>query len=490
MCRLNARNITGNKRYSVFNIRNILIFYIFGKPNLTKNKPMKKNHLIFVISILFSTISFSQIIQFQKTYNFGTDDNASDILETPDGGFFIVGKTGTEANNETILILRLNEAGDTLWSKIFASDTTSFAQKIIQTSDGNYLIAGGLNDNSFLLKINGEGDSLWSKSFPGEYKTAFKDMVELPNSDLILINWIYFTPINSHIIKMDSEGNIDWTTTGNWEECNSIKLCSENEFLLSGWQGSVFDPTVYLLKYDLSGNLIFHKQFTEYHGQNRCLDISGQSVFLGGFKDSGTIPSIIKTNIEGNTENWYDLVNTQSKIIEAVVVDNNNHIMTCSTDWWETFFITGLNTEGEIIGEVEIEMTFPSTTSCININNSLYVTGKFASENDGWDIFLVKLNIDSLFVETKIKDYPVTSEPLIFPNPAKDKVFVEIPSGSFDQDIEFELKNSTGQKILTPISTQGNVFTVSVNGLDKGIYFVSIYSPNHPVVTKKIVVVH
>ncbi|RLD57505.1 MAG: hypothetical protein DRJ05_09620 [Bacteroidetes bacterium] len=450
---------------------------------------MKKNYLLFVLSLIISTVTFSQSIVFQKTYNIDNNNEANDIFATSEGELFIAGSTVNDLGNKIILIIKTDTNGDTLWIKTYCDDSTSFAQKIIHTNDGNYLIAGGMNRNSFLLKINSEGDSLWSMSFPSEHETAFKDVVELPNSDLVLINWIYFVPINSNIIKMDSGGNIDWATTGNWHECNRIKLCSDNEFLLSGWEGSVFDPTVYLLKYDLLGNLVFHKQFTEFLGQNRCMDISGENVFLGGFKESGTIPSIIKTNLEGNTEEWNDLANTQPKIVDAITIDSDNRIMTCSTDWWETIFITGLNTNGEMMGEVEIEMTFPSITSCTNINNSFYATGKFASENDGYDIFLIKLNIDSLFVGINENGKPIISHPTVFPNPANDKVFIEIPPKVFNKEIIIELRDNSGQQLKAPITHKENIFTISTINLAKGVYYVSISILNHPTITKKIIIV-
>ncbi|MBC8485779.1 MAG: T9SS type A sorting domain-containing protein [Bacteroidetes bacterium] len=451
---------------------------------------MKKRDFLLVVFLLFYAAISSQIVVFQKSYNLSGHQEAKDIIAISDEEFFIAGQTKNNQDIDNILIMKLDDMGDTIWTKTYCGDSISYAQKIIHTSDDNYLIAGGMMEKPFLLKINSEGDSLWSMSFPCEYECGFKDVIQLPNSDLILIKWIFTTPLSSQILRIDSSGNIDWIKDVVFDDFRDIKLFSDNEFLLSGWEGWAFSPNVFLRKYDISGNLIFYKQFLDFYGQNKCLDISDQNIFLGCGKDiSGNYnPSIIKTDFQGNSEIWFDLTGIPTWWVEAMIIVDNDYIITGSEDHFNNeIYITALNLDGEIIGSVDFEFTFPIVNAVKNVNEFLYVTGNMTG-NNGIDIFLVKLNIDSLLVNIDEMEKSSVFNPLIFPNPARNKIFIEIPSEIFEKNIKIVLWNNSGQKIIRPIRIEENIIEIPVKGLNKGVYFISLSIPKHPVITKKIVI--
>ncbi|MCD4683179.1 MAG: T9SS type A sorting domain-containing protein [Bacteroidales bacterium] len=456
---------------------------------------MKKNHVLLSILLFFTIASSSQTVLFQKFYNLSEEDEANDIIATSDGNFFIAGKTKNSEGIENILIIKVDDLGDTIWTKTYCGDSVSDARKIIQTSDGNYLIAGGLMGKALLLKINIEGDSLWSMTFPNEYEEGFKEMIELPNSDIILIKWIYLLPISSRLIKIDSIGNIDWSIDGSCKEFHDLHLISDNEFLLSGWEGDVFYPNVFLRKYDFAGNLIFNKQFFEFQGQNKCMDISGQNVLLGCGREAnvgGYQSVVIKTDFQGNAEEWFDLTNIPTWMVEALVIDDNDHIITCSPSFvWEKYYVNGLNQTGNIIGSIELEIT-PAwgDIGIIDINEFLYVTGNAYNNTNGKDIFLVKINLDSL-VSTNTEEYIIAAKSInIYPNPANDIIYIDLQYDMVDENTAVIIRNITGSKVERTINQRSSIIKIPVNDLNNGVYFLSISMSDQPVITEKIIIVH
>jgi hypothetical protein len=68
---------------------------------------------------------------------------ASEIHQTSEGGFVVVGSTeSAAASDDDIYVLRLDADGDTLWTATYGGPESDFGLSIQQTSDGGYIIAG------------------------------------------------------------------------------------------------------------------------------------------------------------------------------------------------------------------------------------------------------------------------------------------------------------------------------------------------------------
>jgi hypothetical protein len=85
-----------------------------------------------------------------------------------------VGAAGVTVDSGDVLIMKINSAGDTLWTKQYGTAFPDIAYDIIRLSNGHYLVAGRAGDQNslqqlpteaFALLINGEGDSLWMNTY-------------------------------------------------------------------------------------------------------------------------------------------------------------------------------------------------------------------------------------------------------------------------------------------------------------------------------------
>jgi hypothetical protein len=82
-------------------------------------------------------------VQWQKTYGGPSEDKASSIQQTSDGGYIVAGTTYSFAAGYTdIWVLKLDRNGNVQWQKTYGGPSWDKASSIQQTSDGGYIVAG------------------------------------------------------------------------------------------------------------------------------------------------------------------------------------------------------------------------------------------------------------------------------------------------------------------------------------------------------------
>ena len=82
----------------------------------------------------------------ETTYDEGISDVSSQLIQTTDGNYTIVGYTNadntsrTDVNSKELLLLKINADGGLVWRKTYNIGlSTSTDKSIVQTSDGGYV---------------------------------------------------------------------------------------------------------------------------------------------------------------------------------------------------------------------------------------------------------------------------------------------------------------------------------------------------------------
>ena len=157
---------------------------------------------------------------------------ADDITPTKEGGYILAGTYKALDNLESALI-KLNGAGNVLWSKkVGAMYHSAFFHKIIELKNGDlvafahdtYTENHGTADSTLIMRINANGDILWSRNYHFYYTTQTMDMVVTDDEDIILLN---STGNYTSISRLDGNGNIKWM-----REVNDVGGLSINKLLL------------------------------------------------------------------------------------------------------------------------------------------------------------------------------------------------------------------------------------------------------------------
>jgi hypothetical protein len=116
--------------------------------------------------LVFTDLNGNQ--QWIKTYQHPSWERIHDGVQTIDSGFVLVGeRQALLAGSADVLLLRLNQFGDTLWTKTIGTAGDDRAYSILRTVDSSYIVGGEwyVADSSctkgFVCKISDTGQLIW-----------------------------------------------------------------------------------------------------------------------------------------------------------------------------------------------------------------------------------------------------------------------------------------------------------------------------------------
>ncbi len=132
---------------------------------------MKKSFTLCLLLVLI-TASFSEDYWWSKTYGGPKYERGPQLLESSDGFLFLVGRTTSfGAGDPDFWLQKLDQSGDTLWSKTYGGASIEMSHHLLESSDGSlflvgssYFLGAGVSD-IWLQKLDQNGDTLWSKTY-------------------------------------------------------------------------------------------------------------------------------------------------------------------------------------------------------------------------------------------------------------------------------------------------------------------------------------
>jgi hypothetical protein len=155
----------------------------------------------------FWIIKFDQQgnIQWKKCLGGSKEDVANSILITSDNGFIIAGYSQSKDGDVTenhgnadIWIVKLNTLGFIQWQKSFGGSRWDSANSILETSTGDFIIAGESKSNDgdvtenhgshdfWIVKIDSQGNLLKQKSYGGNYSDTPYAILETSDMGFII----------------------------------------------------------------------------------------------------------------------------------------------------------------------------------------------------------------------------------------------------------------------------------------------------------------
>ncbi|MCX7654367.1 MAG: hypothetical protein N2Z58_06815 [Fervidobacterium sp.] len=245
-------------------------------------------------------------------------EEASDVIETKNG-YIVLGYTAsTEVDGQKgkggwdYLVTMLDKSGNTLWTKLYGGTGNDLAYKVIQTSDGNYLIAGTTNSvngdtggnigtwDAWIIKIDPKGNLLTGKTFGGLDRDKAIDLIEVDDGYIIagvtysLEGDIPYNHGSSDIWLFKVTKDLKKITLNkayggsDQDEISKLLRTRDGNLLLIGYTTSV-DGDVqknagywdfWIVKVDMQGNIIWQKT---YGGVEEDVAYSAAEFSDGGF---------------------------------------------------------------------------------------------------------------------------------------------------------------------------------------------------------------
>jgi len=109
----------------------------------------------------------------EKTFGGSGFDLGKSVHQTMDGGYIIAGEYSVTLLNTEVYLIRTDASGDTLWTKRYGGFSSDRGEGIRQLSDGGFIVVGtsgswGVHiSDAFLLRTDSDGEFQWVQTYGG-----------------------------------------------------------------------------------------------------------------------------------------------------------------------------------------------------------------------------------------------------------------------------------------------------------------------------------
>lgn len=170
----------------------------------------------------------------QKTLGGSGIDLSSKIIEAGDSNFIIAGSSNSPSSADKsedaispsgtadFWVIKINSNGDIIWEEVYGGDNGDYSEDIIQTSDGNFVIAGSslsqigfdksespiCNSIDFwILKFEPDGTIIWDKTLGGDSTDEPRSILENSKGNIVVSGDSYSHPVGyvSELPRGDSD---------------------------------------------------------------------------------------------------------------------------------------------------------------------------------------------------------------------------------------------------------------------------------------------
>jgi hypothetical protein len=215
-------------------------------------------------------------VKFAKTYGGASNDYATSVRQTSDGGYIVAGETRSFGWYSDIILIKTDANGNIRWAKTYGGTRHDYAYSVQQTSDGGYIVAGVtlsiVSRDIILIKTDTNGNRIWDKTYDrtNDFVTLFANdyaysVQQTSDGGYIVAGYTSLGGDNIILLKTDANGNISWAkiyrvTDGH---AYSVRQTSDGGYIVAGrtLSSSASSWDVFLIKTDTGGNIRWAKTY-------------------------------------------------------------------------------------------------------------------------------------------------------------------------------------------------------------------------------------
>jgi hypothetical protein len=130
-----------------------------------------------------------------RTHGGSGNDYFDEIVQASDGGYMILGSTNSSgAGGYDVYLVRTNLTGDTLWTRTMGTSGDDDGASIDKTPNNGYIISVNMYDSTWtsinnIIRLNDSGEVLWTKMIDPDATTKGNSIVTLPDNGYALTGW-------------------------------------------------------------------------------------------------------------------------------------------------------------------------------------------------------------------------------------------------------------------------------------------------------------
>lgn len=194
---------------------------------------------------------------------------AGSIVESSEGGVLVCGWGWRPPKGNQVLLFKLDSQGQLDWEKNYGGSSDDFGWSIQPVREGGYLMAGfsysfgnGKCDGH-LVRINDTGDTLWTRTYGGESYDSFDFARQTSDGGFIAVGSTQSFGMGEQgfIVKIDLNGNQQWHRaigdTSN-EGFSGVACSTNNQYVVTGFSKSfgAGEADGFLMRLDANGGTL------------------------------------------------------------------------------------------------------------------------------------------------------------------------------------------------------------------------------------------
>jgi len=425
-------------------------------------------------------------LTWEKCLGSAFEDQGRCIQQTNDGGYILTGWVATPFPSGDVTktlgfadawVVKLDDTGKIIWQQSYGGSQGDGGNRIQQTFDGGYIIAGSTNSTDsevtgfhggtgtdfWVFKINDTGKLIWGKCYGGTKNDVATSIQQTPDSGYIIagitasndgdITYYHGGSYDCWVVKINDTGGLQWQRTyggSGDDEANSISLTKEGGYITTGnsnsndgdVSGNFGDYDFWTLKLNDTGGITWAKCY------------GGSSTDYGSYIQQTTDSGYIMIGMSLSSD--FEVTNNYGNFdIWVVKTDPSGNIQ------WQK------NLGGDSIDEGYcITQTFDGNYATIGWSRSL--DHDVTSNHGTADVWVVKLGATIPNVISKIE---INDNIQVYPNPTNGILNIKLPENYINAKII--VRDIIDREIPINSST-GSERTINVQDFYPGIYTLMI----------------
>jgi len=205
--------------------------------------------------------------QWEKRYGGSGEDYVSWVEQTSDGGFVAAGSTSSSgAGDFDICLIKTDQSGRLEWEQTFGSLDTDQGACVVEAPDGGYVVAGRTFSPAtggfdvLLAKTGADGRKEWERTFGGKGWDIAESLALTGDGGYIITGQT--SSFNDgafavYLVKTDAGGTPEWEKTfadSGWGAGKSVQQTGDGGYLVAGWTDSGGATQARIIKTDPDGN--------------------------------------------------------------------------------------------------------------------------------------------------------------------------------------------------------------------------------------------